>query len=184
MASLVQSFAALFSRSSGSSPGRANRAIYQGKQLITGHHITFSDKKTKRCWKPHVIKRVFSSELLDARLPLRVTHVAMRTIDKYGSLDNYLCYGKPHLFMDSELAVALRHKVHEAYTMQHGAPPSAYQFALEQRKAAHEERAAVRAADPRTLHEKRIQAMRFNIRARAEKSASKGGGKTKAKKKK
>merc|ERR1712091_296376 len=70
--------------------GRAKRGLYHGKQVRSGNHVSFSNKKTKRVWKPNVQPaRLFSFEL-EKMFKLRVTTHALRCIDKAGGLDNYI----------------------------------------------------------------------------------------------
>ena len=47
-------------------------------------------KKTKRKFKPNVQKKRLYSEILDEMVNFHVTTSALRTIDKYGGVDNYL----------------------------------------------------------------------------------------------
>jgi|NOAtaT_6_FD_contig_31_997653_length_621_multi_5_in_0_out_0_1 large subunit ribosomal protein L28 len=72
------------------SSGRSRRGLYDGKDIRTGNHISFSGKKTRRKFKPNVvIKRVYS-ETLDKMLRFHMTTATLRSIDKAGGLDNYL----------------------------------------------------------------------------------------------
>ena len=52
--------------------------------------MSFSMKKTKRKFKPNVLKKKVYSEILDEMIPFHITTSALRTIDKFGGLDNYL----------------------------------------------------------------------------------------------
>ena len=47
-------------------------------------------KKTKRKFKPNVFRKRLYSEMLDEMIQFHVTTSALRTIDKFGGLDNYL----------------------------------------------------------------------------------------------
>jgi large subunit ribosomal protein L28 len=70
--------------------GRARRGLYDGKDVRAGNNVSFSMRHTKRKFRPNVfIKRVYS-EILDSMIPFHMTAAALRTIDKYGGLDNYL----------------------------------------------------------------------------------------------
>ena len=61
-----------------------------GKGPMTGHNVSFSQKKTKRRFLPNLqTKRVFVPEL-NRTVKLRMTTRAMRTMDKKGGLMNYL----------------------------------------------------------------------------------------------
>ena len=70
--------------------GRSRRGLYDGKDIRAGNNVSFSMKNTKRKFKPNVfIKRVYS-ETLDAMIPFHLTASTLRSIDKFGGLDNYL----------------------------------------------------------------------------------------------
>jgi large subunit ribosomal protein L28 len=47
-------------------------------------------KKTRRRWNPNVQYKKLYSEVLDEMIKFHVTASALRSIDKYGGLDNYL----------------------------------------------------------------------------------------------
>ncbi len=61
-----------------------------GKGPMSGHNVSFSQKKTKRRFLPNLqSKKVFIPEL-NRTVKLRMTTRAMRTMDKKGGLMNYL----------------------------------------------------------------------------------------------
>merc|ERR1712086_338166 len=69
--------------------GRAERGLYGGKKVMSGHNISFAKNRTKRKWKPNVqTKRLPSS--LDEVIKLKVTTHALRCINKAGGLDEYI----------------------------------------------------------------------------------------------
>ncbi len=72
------------------SSNRSKRGLYDGKDIRSGNNVSFSMKKTKRKFKPNVFKKRLYSEILDEMIPFHVTTSALRTIDKFGGLDNYL----------------------------------------------------------------------------------------------
>mmetsp|Transcript_22876 Transcript_22876/g.53942 ORF Transcript_22876/g.53942 Transcript_22876/m.53942 type:complete len:194 (-) Transcript_22876:94-675(-) len=69
---------------------RSRRGLYDGKDVRFGNQVSFSNRKTRRKWKPNVQMKRLYSEVLDEMLRFHVTTSALRTIDKYGGLDNYL----------------------------------------------------------------------------------------------
>ena len=69
---------------------RSKRGLYDGKDIRAGNNVSFSMKKTKRKFKPNVQKKRLYSEILDEMVNFHVTTSALRTIDKYGGVDNYL----------------------------------------------------------------------------------------------
>jgi large subunit ribosomal protein L28 len=69
---------------------RSRRGLYDGKDIRSGNNVSFSERKTKRKFKPNVfIKRVYS-EVLDEMVKFHLTAATLRSIDKAGGLDNYL----------------------------------------------------------------------------------------------
>lgn len=69
---------------------RSRRGLYDGKDIRFGNNVSFSERKTRRKYKPNVfLKRVYS-ETLDEMVQFHITSSALRTIDKLGGLDNYL----------------------------------------------------------------------------------------------
>jgi len=70
--------------------GRSRRGLYDGKDIRTGNNVSFSQRKTKRKFKPNVFRKRLYSEILDDMLRFHLTTSALRSIDKAGGLDNYL----------------------------------------------------------------------------------------------
>lgn len=72
---------------------RSNRAklgLYHGKDVHSGHTISHSKTKAKRTWYPNSIsKRVWSYGLSDW-VRFNMTTSALKAIDKYGGVDNYV----------------------------------------------------------------------------------------------
>lgn len=55
-----------------------------GKKPLSGHNVSFSQKKTKRRFMPNLqSKKVYVPEL-DRTVRIRMTTRAMRTVDKIG----------------------------------------------------------------------------------------------------
>mmetsp|Transcript_13445 Transcript_13445/g.53426 ORF Transcript_13445/g.53426 Transcript_13445/m.53426 type:complete len:150 (-) Transcript_13445:30-479(-) len=106
-----------------STPGKARRGLYAGKQIMTGHSISHSNRRTNRRWLPNVHKKTYYSDLLDASFKIPVTTRAMRTIDKYGGLDNYILQSKEKRLQDSDFAMNLRKALEERYIEVHGSHP-------------------------------------------------------------
>ena len=61
-----------------------------GKSPLKGHKVSHANNKTKRRFIPNLKKVKFSSEILNRNLRLNVTNAAVRSVDKKGSLDQYL----------------------------------------------------------------------------------------------
>jgi ribosomal protein L28 len=78
---------------------------------------------TKVTFKPNVTRRRIFSVALGEKLRLRVTHAALRTIDKCGGLDNYLFRTKPEKL--GMKGMQLRLQVQEALAKKGGVIPVA-----------------------------------------------------------
>jgi large subunit ribosomal protein L28 len=74
---------------------KAQRGLYHGKKITTGHDITYSDKKTKRRFDPNVFKKTFFSNVLGKTVTTNVTTKTLKCIRKYGGFDNYILLTKP-----------------------------------------------------------------------------------------
>ena len=79
-----------------SKPNRTKRGLYAGRGRQSGNNVSFSVRRTRRIWKPNVNSQSLFSELLGCKLQFKTTTSALRTIDKYGGLDNYLLRVTPH----------------------------------------------------------------------------------------
>jgi len=86
---------------------KAQRGLYHGKKVQTGHYITYSDKKTKRRFNPNVFKKSFFSKVLGKMVTTNVTTKTIKCIRKYGGFDNYILLTKPEN-MQSMLGEYLR----------------------------------------------------------------------------
>ena len=61
-----------------------------GKIPLKGHKVSHANNKTKRKFLPNLKKVKFKSEILNKSLRLRVSNAAVRSVDKKGSLDQYI----------------------------------------------------------------------------------------------
>jgi large subunit ribosomal protein L28 len=55
-----------------------------GKKPVTGHHVSHANNKTKRRFLPNLQHRRFWVESEKRWISLRLSNVALRTIDKNG----------------------------------------------------------------------------------------------------
>lgn len=55
-----------------------------GKKPMTGHHVSHANNKTKRRFLPNLQRRRFWVESESRWISLRLSNVALRTIDKNG----------------------------------------------------------------------------------------------------
>ena len=68
----------------------ARRCELTGKEPLFGHNVSHSNRKTNRRFDPNLQKVALYSDALRRRVPLRISTRALRTVQKYGSLDAYL----------------------------------------------------------------------------------------------
>jgi len=69
---------------------RAQRGLFAGKRRLVGYSVSASKRHTKRHWLPNVQRKRLFSATLGRSLELSVTTTALRTIDRFGGLDEYL----------------------------------------------------------------------------------------------
>jgi len=78
-------------------PKRFDKGLYHDTSIMVGNQRSFSERKTRRKWKPNSHWVKLYSEALDTRIQLKATSKALRCIDKAGGLDSYLLNTKPEL---------------------------------------------------------------------------------------
>ena len=61
-----------------------------GKIPLKGHNVSHANNKTKRRFLPNLKKVKFNSDILKKNLRLNVSNAAVRSVDKKGSLDQFL----------------------------------------------------------------------------------------------
>jgi large subunit ribosomal protein L28 len=66
-----------------------------GKRAVTGHNVSHSMRHTKRRFLPNLHSKTLYSAILGQRVSLKLTNNALRTIDKYNGLDNFMTTIKP-----------------------------------------------------------------------------------------
>merc|ERR1712137_1017444 len=116
---LVQAFCRSSSHGMGiSTPGRASRGIWAGKSIITGHNVSYSNRRTNRKYFPNVHKKFFWSDLLNKWFRINVTTHALRCIERAGGFDEFLLFCKPKLIQDSDFALNTRKQLIELWEQQ------------------------------------------------------------------
>jgi large subunit ribosomal protein L28 len=68
----------------------AKRCQLTGKRVLVGNNVSHANNKTKRRFLPNFQKVSFMSNVLDGLVKLRVSTKAIRTVDLYGGLDEYM----------------------------------------------------------------------------------------------
>jgi large subunit ribosomal protein L28 len=74
---------------------RAQRGLFAGKKRLTGYSVSASKRHTKRVWLPNVQRTRLFSAILDKPVTISVTTTALRTIDRFGGLDEYILRSQP-----------------------------------------------------------------------------------------
>ena len=91
---------------------RRFRGLYGGRHIQFGNQISHAENKTRRCWKPNVLRKRLYSAVLDRWFRFRMTAVALKTMQKHGGLDQYLLRSR-----DDELlydrAIRLRERIRQ-----------------------------------------------------------------------
>lgn len=63
---------------------------FTGKGVISGHHVSHSNIKTKRRFKPNLQSTSLYSEALAKMVRLRISTAGIRTVEHNGGLDAFL----------------------------------------------------------------------------------------------
>ncbi|KAH7915951.1 hypothetical protein BJ138DRAFT_1053876 [Hygrophoropsis aurantiaca] len=107
---------ALFTQRNASTPfKRANLGLFHGKLKQYGNNVPFSKHKTRRTWLPNVQRKRLQSDIMDKEIRVKLTTRALKTVNKYGSIDQYLLRTKPELlgWEGMRLRIQLREKIKE-----------------------------------------------------------------------
>ncbi|GBE83368.1 hypothetical protein BKA93DRAFT_732743 [Sparassis latifolia] len=76
---------------------RAQLGLFQGKTKQYGNNVPFSKHKTRRTWLPNIQSKRFFSEALQEYIRVKVSTRALKTIKKYGGIDQYVLRTKADL---------------------------------------------------------------------------------------
>ena len=80
-----------------------------GVGVATGNNVSHSNRKTRRRFYPNLKNISFKSDVLGVTLNLKVATSSLRTVNKYGNIDNFLVnYGYSKL---ADKAKTLRVKI-------------------------------------------------------------------------
>jgi len=111
---------------------QAQKGLYDGKVIQFGNRITFSNKKTRRTWKPNTVRKQVYSDLLEKKLKIRMTTSVLRTIDKKGGIDNYILYTRDK-DIGSKFGLELKEEMKMAFEKKTGKKFDAKQILLDER---------------------------------------------------
>ena len=85
--------------------------LYHGKDVRFGHSISHSHTRSKRRWYPNVIKKRVWSDALNDWIRFNMTTTALKQIDYYGGIDNYLLSLNEVSIKDSRYVTNARDRV-------------------------------------------------------------------------
>lgn len=85
----------------------ARRCGITGKGVLTGNNVSHANNKTRRRFLPNLQETSFFSDVLAARIQLRLTTNGIRTIEHNGGLDAFLL-GTPNRKLPAEALVLKR----------------------------------------------------------------------------
>ena len=77
--------------------------------VMTGNNVSHSNRKTRRRFLPNLKNIAFKSDALGCDLNLRIAASTLRTVNKYGNIDNFLVNYRFNKL--SETAQNLRNKI-------------------------------------------------------------------------
>ena len=84
----------------------ARRCELTGKGVMSGHLVSHANNKRKRVFRPNLQTVTLASDTLGQNYSLKVSMIALRTVDRQGGLDAFLLKAR-----DSNLSIkALRLK--------------------------------------------------------------------------
>jgi large subunit ribosomal protein L28 len=81
----------------------ARRCELTGKGVMTGHHVSHANNKTKRVFRPNLQTVSLASEALGQSLRLRISMNALRSVDRSGGIDAFLMKAKNDALSDRAL---------------------------------------------------------------------------------
>jgi large subunit ribosomal protein L28 len=85
----------------------ARRCGITGKGVLTGNNVSHANNKTRRRYLPNLQEASFFSDVLGARVRLRISANGIRTIEHNGGLDAFLL-GTPKRKLPEEAQVLKR----------------------------------------------------------------------------
>jgi len=68
----------------------ARRCELTGKSVMSGHLVSHANNKRKRVFRPNLQTITLASDTLNQDVSLKISMIALRTVDRQGGLDAYL----------------------------------------------------------------------------------------------
>ncbi len=81
----------------------SRRCELTGKGVMTGHHVSHANNKTKRVFRPNLQLVSLASDALGQRVRLRISMNALRSVDRSGGLDAFLLRARDEVLSDRAL---------------------------------------------------------------------------------
>ena len=81
----------------------SRRCELTGKGVMTGHHVSHANNKTKRVFRPNLQTVSLASETLGQSLRLRISMNALRSVDRSGGIDAFLLKARDTALSDRAL---------------------------------------------------------------------------------
>jgi large subunit ribosomal protein L28 len=81
----------------------ARRCELTGKGVMTGHHVSHANNKTKRVFRPNLQTVSLASDALGQSLRLRISMNALRSVDRSGGIDAFLLKARDAALSDRAL---------------------------------------------------------------------------------
>jgi len=84
-----------------------------GVGVMSGNKVSHSNRKTRRRFLPNLKNISFKSDALGVNLNLKIATSTLRTINKYGNIDNFLVNYKFNKLSDSakKLRIKIKRKL-------------------------------------------------------------------------
>lgn len=83
----------------------SRRCELTGKAVMTGHHVSHANNKTKRIYRPNLQTVSLASDALGQKVKLRISMHALRSVDRLGGLDAFLLKAREGVLSDRALRV-------------------------------------------------------------------------------
>jgi large subunit ribosomal protein L28 len=92
----------------------ARRCELTGKGVLTGHHVSHANNKTKRVFRPNLQSVSLASDALGQNLRLRISMNALRSVDRSGGIDAFLLKARDTAL--SERALRFKRQIQKKQT--------------------------------------------------------------------
>lgn len=79
--------------------------IVTGSRTVFGHSVSHSNIKTNRMFKVNIQEKTLKSDILGCTFNVKISAKGLRTVYKYGSLDEFLLNYKTRNLTDEALKI-------------------------------------------------------------------------------